>query len=137
MNFFTVLTKTGTQNIHAPLPLTAHIIFCLIATALYIAQYKRKELNYYIYLTIAVDLTLATQFFSQKYVIMALGVAEIILLVMAFVSQHNDKKQAKVLAEKKKQEEIMKQGEDDGFAMTSQASKISDVDFDDFDDEDE
>lgn len=131
MDFFTPLTNNATQNVHAPLPLTAHIIFCVIATALYIVQFKRKDLNYYIYLTIAVDLTLATQFFTQKYVILALGVAEIILLVMAFVSQHNYKKQLKAQTEKAKQEEIMKQGEEDSVSMKVDLKKITDIDLDD------
>lgn len=125
MNFLTGITNTGVQNVHAPLPLMAHILFCLIATALYIVQFKRKGLNYYIYLTIAVDLTLATQFYTQDYVILALAVAEIILLVMAFVSQHKNKKKIKAENEKAKQQEIMKQGENDSVAMKADVKKIS------------
>lgn len=125
MDFLTAVTNTGTQNVHAPLPLKAHIIFCLIATVVYLIQFKRRGLNYYIYLTIAVDLTLATQFYTQDYVIMSLGVAEVILLAMAFVSQFKNKKKLKAEAEKKKQEEIMKKGENDGVAMKADVKKIS------------
>ena len=61
MNMLNVLGKNSIQNVHAPLPLTAHIIFCVIATLLYLVQFKRKKMKYYIYLLAAVDLTLLTQ----------------------------------------------------------------------------
>lgn len=113
MNGFMALTADSVQNIHAPLPLTAHIAFCIIATLLYIVQYKRLRLNYYIYMTIAVDLTLATQFFTENYVIMVLGIAEVILLVMAYISNRKYKKMLKENEEFKRQKEIMQNGEQD------------------------
>lgn len=117
MDMISILANNNIQNVHAPLPLVAHIAFCVIATALYVIQYKRKGINYYIYLTLAVDLTLMTQFFAQDYVILAIAVAEIILLVMAFVSQWNYKKQQKMAMERKKQLAEMEKGKADGEAM--------------------
>lgn len=117
MDMISILASNNIQNVHAPLPLVAHILFCVIATALYIVQYQRKKINYYIYLLIAVDLTLMTQFFTQDYVILAIAVAEIILLVMAFVSQWNYKKQQKMAMERKKQLAEMEKGKADGEAM--------------------
>lgn len=119
MNTFMILTANQLQNVHAPLPLKAHIIFCVIATVVYGLQFMRKKLNYYFYIILAVDLTILTQFYTQNYVIWALAVAEIILLVMAFVSQHNHKKKLKEEALKDKQKEIMQEGEKDGEAMRS------------------
>lgn len=119
LDMISVLSNNNIQNVHAPLPLVAHILFCVIATALYIVQYQRKKINYYIYLLIAVDLTLMTQFFTQDYVIVAIAVAEIILLVMAFVSQWNYKKQQKMAMERKKQLAEMEKGKADGEAMTN------------------
>lgn len=126
MDLFTALTNNNIQNVNAPLPLPAHIAFCVIASLLYIIQYKRIQINYYIYLLIAVDLTLVTQFYVQDYVIAAIGVAEVILLVMAFLSQRKHKKELKILEEKEKQAEIMAEGENDGKAMRADVHRISD-----------
>ena len=112
-----ILANETVQNVHAPLPLTAHMVFCAIATILYIVQYNTKKNKYYIYLLIAVDLTLVTQFYTQDYVIVAVAVAEIILLVMAFLSQRRYKKQLKLEAEREKQQAVMEQGKADGEAM--------------------
>lgn len=120
-----VLSNNNIQNVHAPLPLPAHIAFCVIASLLYIIQYKRIQINYYIYLLIAVDLTLVTQFYVQDYVIAAVGIAEIILLVMAFVSQRKHKKELKLLEEKEKQKEIMAEGENVGKAMRADVHRIT------------
>lgn len=117
------LSKSQVQNVHAPLPLSAHIAFCVIATAVYLIQFKRKNQNYYLYLTIAVDLTLATQLFTQDYVILALGIAEIILLAMALISNIRYKKQLKISAEKEKQREIMQKGEEASKTMTETAKQ--------------
>lgn len=103
MNMLNVLGKNSIQNVHAPLPLTAHIIFCVIATLLYLVQFKRKKMKYYIYLLAAVDLTLLTQIFSNDIAIIAIFIGEVILLVMAFLSNRMQKKHDKMVEDHKKQ----------------------------------
>ena len=119
MDFFVSLAGSNLQNVHAPLPLPAHIAFCIIATALYVVQYKRKKINYYLYLLFAVDLTLVTQFSNEDYAILAVAVSEIILLVMAFLSSRKHKKALKQQEEKKKQEELMERGKRDGMSFSA------------------
>ena len=119
------LASSGLQNAHAPLPLTAHIIFCVIATFVYIIQYTRKSLNYYLYLLIAVDLTILTQFFEQDYFIIILGVAEIILLAMAFVSSRKNKKRLRQEAEEQLKKDEMEKGKADGEAVRADVRKIN------------
>ena len=122
-----LLSSRGLQNIHAPLPLPMHIVFCLLATLLYIVQFARKNYNYYLYLILAVDLTILTQFFEQDYVILVLGIAEIILLVMAFVSSRKIKKAQKQDEERQKREQEMKKGEEARAEVT--LKKISREEF--------
>ena len=123
MDFLTALTNSNTvQNVHAPLPLEAHIGFCVIATVVYAIQFARKKINYYLYLLIAINLTLVTQFFEQDYVIGAVAIVEIILLVMAFVSSRKAKKAQKLAQEKEKQREIMAEGEKASEALKNSGS---------------
>lgn len=119
MDFLVSLAGNNLQNVHAPLPLPAHIAFCVIATALYIVQFKRKRINYYLYLLIAVNLTLVTQFSNEDYAVLAVAVAEIVLLVMAFLSSRKHKKALKQQEEKKKQAEIMARGQRDGESLSA------------------
>lgn len=108
------LSGSGLQNVHAPMPMGAHLAFCIIATVVYLIQFKRKKSKYYFYLTLAVDLTLLTQFYEQWYVIAAVAIAEIILLVMSFFSYREEKKLKKIAEDRKKELELMEQGEQDG-----------------------
>ena len=103
MNMVTTLVKNSIQNVHAPLPLTAHIIFCVFATLLFLIQYKRKKMKYYLYLIIAFDLMLATHFFSSDFSIIVIFIGEVVLLTMAFLSARYQKKMNKRVEEHKKQ----------------------------------
>ncbi len=71
------------QNIYAPLPLTAHLIFCTLATLLYATLFNRRGKKHYLVIMIAIDLTLMTQFWTDKVVIFALGFSEAVLLILA------------------------------------------------------
>lgn len=118
---------SAVQNVNAPLPLPAHLAFCAIATLLYIVQYSRKKENYYLYLLIAIDLTILTQFFEQDYVIYAIAIVEVILIVMAFVSSMRVK-----CAERKRRREEerlaqMEKGESDAAAFTVDVKKVSET----------
>lgn len=73
------------QNVYAPLPLAAHLVFCVLATLLYAILFNRRGKKHYLILIIAIDLTLMTQFWTDKMVIFALGASEAILVIMAIV----------------------------------------------------
>lgn len=73
------------QNIYAPLPLSAHLVFCVLATLLYAVLFNRRGKKHYLIMMIAIDLTLMTQFWTDKMVIFALGIVELILIIMAIV----------------------------------------------------
>lgn len=95
---------------NAPMPMLPHFIFCIIATLVFGAQYIRKRSNYYIYLIIAVDLTLITQFFEQDMVIIAAFVGEVILLIMAAVSAITTKRALAAEQAKAEKEAAMAEG---------------------------
>ena len=77
----TLAAETATlQNVYAPLPFKVHMIFCVIATLLYITQFIRKGSYHYLTLMIAIDLTIVTQFTTKSFVIGMLFGAEAALL---------------------------------------------------------
>lgn len=80
-----LMTQTPMQNVYTPLNFTAHLVFCLIATAVYCTQYYRKKSPHYLLLALAVDGTFLTQINTDSWFIMALGVLEIVLLAAAAV----------------------------------------------------
>ena len=126
MNLASLAYSGGLQNVHAPLPLPAHLIFCALATLLYAVQFQRRGMKHYIYLLLAVDLTIITQFFDQSYVIIALAVAEAILLIMAFISSTKSKKELKKQEEEKERKNLVIQGEIDAEKFKVDLNKISD-----------
>ena len=76
----TLAAETATlQNVYAPLPFKVHMIFCVIATLLYITQFIRKGSCHYLTLMIAIDLTIVTQFTTKSFVIGMLFGAEVAL----------------------------------------------------------
>lgn len=119
------------------MPLAPHFFFCVIATLVFGAQFIRKRSKHYIYLVIAVDLTLITQFFSQDYVIIAAFAAEIILLVMAIVSARNTKKEILRQEEEKKKSIALQRGKNDAekLARAGADDYIFGDENDDFDDD--
>ena len=87
------------QNVYAPLPLNVHMIFCVIATLLYITQFIRKGSVHYLIIMTAVDLTLVTQFCTENIVIAFLFGLEVILLVLAGIFSHKFSKAQAAKAE--------------------------------------
>lgn len=83
----------GMQNVYAPLPFTAHLIFCVLATLLYAVLFNRRGKKHYLILMIAIDLTLMTQFWTQEIVIFFIGFAEIVMLIMAFALSYRSNKE--------------------------------------------
>lgn len=133
---FELLTNNNAaklQNVYTPLPFRIHFVFCILATLLYLVQFYRKRSAYYLFIMAAIDLTFITQFWSSKPVIWGLGIAEIILIVLAAFSAHRynkkakaenaekDAQAAKVLAEKREAEK----------SFTEENKKIVDNAFDD------
>ncbi len=93
------------QNVYAPLPLTAHLVFCALATLLYAVLYNRWGKRHYLIIMIAIDLTLMTQFWTSKVLIYALGICEIALLITAGVLAYRSNKEEKLRDEERRRSE--------------------------------
>ena len=106
----TLAAETATlQNVYAPLPFKVHMIFCVIATLLYITQFIRKGSYHYLTLMIAIDLTIVT----KSFVIGMLFGAEVALLAAtAFISHRFAKKQKALENAGEKSETAQKEDEE-------------------------
>ena len=129
-------TENNMQNVYTPLPFKIHFIFCIIATLIYLAQYVRKHSLYYLFIMFAIDLTFVTQYFTSKPVIIALFIAEIILITLAviFAYKYNKKvklENAEAEAEKNKELSNKKEAEK---AFSENEKKIVDNAFNDKED---
>ena len=95
------------QNVYTPLPFTAHLVFCIAATAVYCAQYYRKHSSHYLLLALAVDGTFLTQINTDSIFITLLGVVELALLIAAavFSFQFSREQKRKAAAEGKDNDE--------------------------------
>ena len=94
---FSDMTSEGLQNVYNPLPLKMHIGLCIIATVLYLIQYRRRGSWHYILLMIGIDLTYLTQtsLCYKTGFIPALGVAEGLILAGALVTYKQFSKKEK------------------------------------------
>ncbi len=86
---------TAMQNVYAPLPMNIHLIFCIIATIVYLTQYARKGAVHYLLLLLAVDLTFVTQICTANAVIGCLFAAEVVLLICSGVFSYRFSKKQK------------------------------------------
>ena len=79
--------EEGMQNIYTPLGATAHLVFCIIATIVYLLQFYRRGSWHYILIMLAVDLTFLTQTPACKGQsgVAVLGILEALVLVGAFI----------------------------------------------------
>ncbi len=68
------------QNVYTPLSTGVHLVFCLIATALYLTMYYRRGSLHYLLLMFAIDATIITQFWTSSIAITLLGILEICLI---------------------------------------------------------
>ncbi len=120
------------QNVYAPLPLGFHIVFCLIATALYLVLFMRRKSYNYLCLLAAVDLTIIPQFATQSAVIGTLFFVEIALLAASCVFSYRASKARKLAAASKSSEPAEAPSddteEDTPEAAREEASKPSDED---------
>lgn len=87
----------GMQNVYTPLTMDKHLLFCFMATVIYLAQFYRKGSWHYLIIMAAVDLTFLTQtsLSSSRSAINALGVVEALLLITAFIFYLKASKQEK------------------------------------------
>lgn len=104
-------TLSKLQNVYAPLPLTAHLVFCALATLLYAVLFNRWGKRHYLILIIAIDLTLMTQFWTSKIVIFALGISEVVLLITAGVLAYKSNKEEKKRDEERRRNEKLREEE--------------------------
>lgn len=102
------------QNVYAPLPFKVHMIFCVIATLLYITQFIRKGSYHYLTIMMAIDLTIITQFTTKSFVIGMLFGAEVVLLAATAIISHMFAKKQKALenATEEKSETAQKEDEE-------------------------
>lgn len=94
------------QNVYVPLPLKHHLIFCIIATVVYILEiYKKRTLNY-LFVMLAVDATLLMQLFPSPEMVVSLAIMEAIWLSAALVLSiiNYKKKKAAAAADQQKGE---------------------------------
>lgn len=90
------------QNVYTPLPLKLHLIFCIIATVIYLIQFSRKGSAHYLVIMLAVDLTFVTQICTKTIVMNCLFGAEIVLLILAAVLSFRFNKKQKAASAKQK-----------------------------------
>ncbi len=83
------------QSRFAPLPKNMHIIFCIIATVVFLVLYVRKrKIVDFLWLFVC-DLPLILQFYGDSTTAAVVGVCEVILLVAIFVFWLQDRKASK------------------------------------------
>lgn len=95
------------QNVYVPLPLKHHLIFCIIATIVYILEIYRKRSPHYLFVLLAVDATLLMHVFPGPAMVIVLAVLEVLLLGTALALSIIDskKKKAALAAKQEKDEE--------------------------------
>ncbi len=87
MELSLLAAETGMQNIFTPLSATAHFVFCIIATIVYLLQFYRRGSWHYILIMLAIDLTFLTQtpVCRGQSAVGVLGIIEALVLIAAFV----------------------------------------------------
>lgn len=114
------------QNVYTPLPFTAHLIFCIAATAVYCTQYYRKHSSHYLLLALAVDGTFLTQINTDSIFITLLGIVELALLIAAAVFAFNFSKE-----QKEKEKAAKAEGEEEHKPPQEEKENAVDAAFDD------
>lgn len=102
--------QTTLKSVYTPLSLMPHIIFCAVATLVYLALYFRKGSVHYLLLMLAIDATLITQFWTSSAMIAFLGTLEVVLLGATIFFHIKFAK--KVKAENKAKEAARKEAEE-------------------------
>lgn len=103
------------QNVYVPLPLKYHLIFCIIATIVYVLELYTKRSPHYLLVMLAVDATLLMHVFPNSTMVIVLAVLEVLLLGAALALSIIDskKKKAAFAAKQKTQDEDEKNEDSD------------------------
>ncbi len=90
-----IVLSAALQSRFAPLPKNMHIVFCIIATVVFLVLYIRKRKIADLLWLFVCDLPLILQFYGDSATAAVVGVCELILLVAIFVFYIQDRKAAK------------------------------------------
>lgn len=107
------------ENVYAPLPFGFHLCFCILATIVYTISFIRKKQKRHFYLMLAIDFTLLTHLGDNVYSILVIVIAEIVLILMAFVdyikfkTEQKRKADVQAIMEKAQSEEMPQDQEAD------------------------
>lgn len=80
------------QSRFAPLPMHLHIIFCVLATVLFIVIYLRNKKLSNIFWLLICDATLVLQWYGDKVTALGVGICEIVLFVLLVLELRKEKK---------------------------------------------
>lgn len=87
-----ILAAMALRSRFAPLPTQVHILFCILATVLFITLYLyQRKLKDLLWLLVC-DLPLILQFYGDEVTALVVGVCEILLLVMIFLEYLKERK---------------------------------------------
>ncbi len=133
MNLFVESDGSKMQNVYTPLSLTAHLIFCFLATALYLTMYYRRGSVHYLLLMFAIDATIITQYWTSSAAITTLGIIEIILIgsTIFFYIKYSKKLKAENAAKEAARKEAEERAKAAEKADDEENGKIVDNAFDD------
>lgn len=91
------LTTLALQSRFAPVSMNLHLIFCAVATVLFVVLYiKNKKLSD-IYWLLICDTTLILQFYSDSVTATFVGICEVLLLALVIYQSSKETKAAKAV----------------------------------------
>ncbi len=88
------------QNRFAPLSMNLHIIFCILATVLFIIIYLRTKKLSNIFWLLICDATVILQWFGDKTTALGVGICEIVLFAFLVLELRKEKKNDEADAKK-------------------------------------
>ncbi len=88
------------QSRFAPLPMHLHVIFCVLATVLFVVIYLRTKKLSNIFWLLICDATLVLQWYGDKTTALGVGICEIVLFVLLVLELRKEKKADAKNAEK-------------------------------------
>lgn len=101
MNFSDLfLTMAQTTEIEQtslfPFPFSLHMIFCCISVIFFVFRFVREKLPYQLIMAVAIPFSLIIWLSESKTLFYAVGIAETVFLITAFVTSIVCKKKAPV-----------------------------------------
>ncbi len=80
------------QNRFAPLPMNLHIIFCILATALFLLLYFRTKKLSNVFWMLICDATIILQWHGDPVTALGVGICEIVLFVLLIIEMRKENK---------------------------------------------